>query len=970
MKSLKNFSISEYEITKEIWDALRLWAKDNGYTDLSVGSGKGRKPVGNITWYDAVKFSNALSEFMGLEPCYYTKDKIYKSGDLDDIEVRNTKGYRLPRAEEWEYACRGGTNTEYFWGDLYIPMPKNEYGWCGIAGEPCITHEVGLLKPNPYGLYDMAGNVHEWCFDRYKEFFRVMMGGSVAFDSIPKSNYHAFTSPKYFCYETGMRVVSSDIYAPDYEEELKKSSFFGYYEDQKVNYFDMSKEKLAERLYTELGDTKDALYVKEAVGNPQKMLERFRDLFIQRLKENDVNGTIHYSGQDFDAQREEMLKYDFNIRWYGKSGERDSHHLIDKPTYLGLEYAKTGDERYWNKCMELYYSMLVRHKAEFDCLDDEMLTQKHQVEQSWGWNNGFEPASRCAGILAAFWNAVNYGCRKELLPVDVVAGVALFIMCDNLYTIIKDGRINIFNQVCHTSMELLKMTKVYSDFKISETVKKIAQERIYNAFSGSTRKDGSPLEQSYMYNQAIVNTYNAVGNLIEDKEIIEKLNKINLYVERYLAAAIIPTGGWPALSTSGSTYPPYIKNEKLLKEHKKEMCKLYQNGCWKNMQWQEKDRIVNALLNDSKDTPKYRNIHFPYGGITILRNGWKYTSQMIYFFAAPPGRGHAGYNINEIQLWDYGMPMLISAGGHSYNIKEYCPEEQLGIIADIDSYQHSSLSRNTLTAGKNQKRLLNGENNLEIDMENVCGYKYYESENYVYTEGVYEDGYLDSNAGAHKRKIIYCLKNKLLFIFDTISSEKEEEFIQSWHFMPKTKYKAGIGYKKIYDTWGYEDNEIKMKDNVIYTESDDAPNIFLYQFSNKELRYQRKRGELNPAAGWLAPAIQSQRVPKTDIRVQWKASGLSTILTVIATSENRESEIIKAANNDCGCEIIVKNGEKITVEFSDSAKIKASFEDAKIIIDEDKQSYIEENGKKKIITSPIGFEWKEIDGYSLPDYKY
>jgi len=970
MKKLEKFSISEYTITKEIWDAVKVWAKEKGYSDLSVGCGKGKKPVGNITWFDAVKFSNALSEFVGLEPCYFVNGEVYRVGNCDEVEVKDTNGYRLPTASEWEYACRGGTDTVYFWGDEYVPMPKNEYGWCGIATEQCITHEVGLLKPNPYGIYDMAGNVHEWCFDKFKEYFRIMMGGSVAFDSIPRSDFRAFSSPEYFCYETGMRVVSSDLSAPDYEKKVRESKYFGCFEELKIQYPDLSEEALAKRLYKELGDTKEALYVKEAIDNPKEMLERFKCLFIKRLKECDVNAEIHYSGQDFDSMREDMLKLTFdNIRWYGKSGQRDAHHLIDKPTYLGLLYSKTGDERYWNKCMELYNSMLYRHKAEFDCLDDEMLIQRHQVEQSWGWNNGFEPASRAMGLLSAFWNAVNVGIDKELMPTKIVAGIALFIMCENMYTMLKDGRTTVFNQVCHVSREILKISMVYKDFRLAKTIKEIAEERLDEAFSGSTRKDGSPLEQSYMYNTAIPNTYYAVRDFIDNKATAEKLEKANKYVERYLTTATLPTGGLPALSTSAGTYPPDIKDEAAMEKHKENLTKLYNTGVWKNVDWCEKDRIVNAVITGSKDVPCFKNLHFPYGGISILRNGWEYKSQMVYFFSAPAGRGHAGMNINEIKVYDYGMPMLISMGGESYHINEYSPEDQHDYIRDIDAYHRNSLSHNTITAGKNQKRLLNGENNLKIDMENECGYKYYESEDLVFCEGKYSDGYLDSEAGEHKRQVIYDAENRLIFVFDTIGSRVEEEFIQSWNFMPKAFCETGIGFKDKKYSWGYEDSDIKIADNSIYTDSENAPNIYLYQFADCELNYERKRGELNPAAGWFAPEISSRRVPKTDIWTKWSAKGEKTILTVIATSEDRNSGIEEMKKVGSGCEF-KKNGKKYSVSFTDEGNIDAKIGDSKIVVNQDGESYVEKAGIKNEIKAPTGFEWEDKDGYSRPVYVY
>ena len=969
MKKLNGFSISEYEITKDVWDAIKLWGMEHGYDDLSDAAGYGKKPAGGITWYDAVKFCNALSEFMNLEPCYYTDGKVYKTGksNLSQENVKNTNGYRLPTAKEWEHACRGCTETQYFWGDDYIPLPENEYAWCGIATQPCITHEVGLLKPNPYGLYDMAGNVFEWCFDKYKDFFRIMMGGSVAFDSIPKSGFHTYTSPKYHCYETGMRVVSDDIDAPNYECEVRKSTFFGKHLTLKPQYTDMSDEAIAERLCNELGDGDDALYVKMG-KTPEEILKRYRDLFIKRLSETEINEGIHYSGQDFDKEKEEYLKYDFNVKWYGKSGQRDVHHLIDKPTYLGLLYSKTGDRRYWDKCMELYYSMLVRHKAEFDCLDDEMLTQKHQTEQSWAWNNGFEAASRCMGILSAFWNAVNCKSNIDIFPPDIVAQTAVFIMCDNLYTMIKDGRINIFNQVCHSSRTLLKLVKVYSDFKIAPTVKEIAEKRLEDAFSGSTRKDGAPLEQSYMYNGAILSTYNAVKDLLNGTQTLKILEQRNNLVERYLAGAIIPTGGYPALSTSASTYPPDMNNTEEVKKHKQELYEQYHQGIWKEFKWSEKERIVNALLKEGNDTPKYKNLHFPYGGITILRSGWEYTSQMIYFFSAPAGRGHAGSNINEIQMWYGGMPMLVSAGGYSYKIKEYCHPSQLDIIDDIDDYQHTSYGRNTLTCGKNQKRLESGENNLKIDMENVCGYKYYESKKYVYTEGIYDDGYVGSKAKMHKRQLIYDIENMLLYVFDTIDSP-QEECTQCWHFMPKARYEGGIGFSKQYDMCGYENDDIKLQDNIIFTDSSNAPNIFMYQFSSEKLTYERKYKELNPASGWLASDIQSKRVPKTDIRVKWTPEGESTVLTVIAVSKDTQSPVRNILKMQDGCELTYRNGEKAVIEFTKDSKIKALFGKDEIVINGDK-SYIVENGQKNKILAPSGFSWKEENGYSFPCYTY
>ena len=115
-----------------------------------------KNPVEQLRWSDAVKFCNKRSELEGLQPCY----------DLKTLKCNfDANGYRLPTEAEWEYACRAGTTTVYFFGDS--PAKVGDYAWFdkNSGGHP---RPVGQKQPNPWGLYDMAGNVWEWCNDFYK----------------------------------------------------------------------------------------------------------------------------------------------------------------------------------------------------------------------------------------------------------------------------------------------------------------------------------------------------------------------------------------------------------------------------------------------------------------------------------------------------------------------------------------------------------------------------------------------------------------------------------------------------------------------------------------------------------------------------------------------------------------------------------------------------------------------------------
>jgi formylglycine-generating enzyme required for sulfatase activity len=116
----------------------------------------GKNPVEQVRWSDAVKFCNARSRLEGLQPCY----------DLETWQCSfEADGYRLPTEAEWEYACRAGTQTAYFFGNDASKL--GDYAWFDkdSGGHP---QPVGQKRPNPWGLYDMIGNVWQWCNDFYK----------------------------------------------------------------------------------------------------------------------------------------------------------------------------------------------------------------------------------------------------------------------------------------------------------------------------------------------------------------------------------------------------------------------------------------------------------------------------------------------------------------------------------------------------------------------------------------------------------------------------------------------------------------------------------------------------------------------------------------------------------------------------------------------------------------------------------
>jgi formylglycine-generating enzyme required for sulfatase activity len=188
----KDYYLGVYEVTQAQYEKV-MGKNPSHFQGAEVGNENADLPVENVSWDDAVEFCKKLSNL--------------------PEEKKAGREYRLPTEAEWEYACRAGSKTAYSFDDEKGLLP--EYGWFD-RNSSSRTHTVGLLEPSDWGVYDMHGNVWEWCSDWYDEYPK----GAVSDPTGPKEgSFRVYRGGGWYLVAADCRSAYRGWYAPSYRND-------------------------------------------------------------------------------------------------------------------------------------------------------------------------------------------------------------------------------------------------------------------------------------------------------------------------------------------------------------------------------------------------------------------------------------------------------------------------------------------------------------------------------------------------------------------------------------------------------------------------------------------------------------------------------------------------------------------------------------------------------------------------------
>ena len=672
------------------------------------------------------------------------------------------------------------------------------------------------------------------------------------------------------------------------------------------------------------------LYKKEKYDEAAYAYYRFSVEKFKRsnsVMADDISNNDIYDADMIMKNKVSMIGYDYfsisnPIDWniYPDNDKQWQNHLsyMYFPKSLLKAYKKTGNKKYIDKWNEIHMSFIKNHPYGIDSL--------HYSKRVAMYKNEYLPVCGgegfCSEFLGGSWislatsrvecwiEGIIFMAHFDVLDISVLCNIVASVILEHLPVLFDNPRKGTPNQFIHTSNILINIGIAFWEAKLAAASYLIGMDRLEEAVGEyCILPDGTDLEQCSAYNSGLVDMFYEIYNneYLKNNKRIDKLIKMVEKRCEYLALIKDPLGYTPAMS--------------------KRQNKDYDNSCLdikKYMEmYPENDVIKNiysALVHGKINEGIPMSVDFPYGGYSVMRNGWGKDAMYLFMKYSRHSPGHKHEDANSVVVTAYGRRLLIDSGNYNYsNDKESMM---------YNNYMHSSRAHNTMDfdglsqarrymdmCEKIDERYASDASNeeeyakyLKIKElhENTCPGKRCHNEFFEMAEGIYADGYYDIEkednrvVGVHKRQVVH-IKNVGYIIDDVIDAcdENIHTFYQHWNLA---------------DDFLHED--IVIGNNYFVTKEKNKTNIGIWNFFDEELFYKMSYGEEEPVSGWSAKEYGHIK-PSADITVSAKAKGKMHIISFIYPNKSDKFDV-KAVKGKGIIEIsvpdgiiIIENNEKI-----------------------------------------------------------
>lgn len=589
------------------------------------------------------------------------------------------------------------------------------------------------------------------------------------------------------------------------------------------------------------------------------------------------------------------------IDWFTR-GEEDnqwSAHLSYMSWILPLAttYAATRDEIYAEKWFEIIEDFLTHHAYGSPAMEYSP-SRPMLMNDLKTCNNGESrstPVSwmslSCHFRIDRWLGSLAFLARSAALTDERLIRILGSLTGEHAHIIVGNPRENTPNQFIANALSLLRLSVMFPEFKICAAYFLIAFDRVHRAITNCMPPDGSDLEQSFNYNSGLPR------NLLRVLELLKKAppSRREFIAEaarkrtRFLAAVTTPSLQLPSVAkTNAQEIAPTLLDiaEKL-----------------------GMDDVLFMATGGSRGTaPGFTSVAIAYGGYYVLRSDWTPNAEFLFFKASAPGIGHAHEDCLSLHASAWGRDLLVDSGNFSYTLQT--PKDLA-----MNDYCKSTWAHNgVLVDGEGQERFhrrSRGTRNHDevpelraIDCEALPN-RHWLGKNFGFVEGVFADGFgkNDHIPVRHRRQIIWLRGLGWLVLDRLFGDHSAHRFTQLWQLGPE---------------FGPHEVAVSPNGKGVRTQTEGV-NLALHFLNPADMRIELHSGEEQPARGWFCPDY-SERVPKTDVHVNWEGSTPQTVATFIHPLRPSSAEVastdIRVEADTLDIAIVLSDGSSVTAAVS------------------------------------------------------